>query len=77
MLSGRKFCEAMDMEELLDDPRYATNESRGENYDTSLRKIIADKFKDMTKWEVEACLDRTIFRADRDTPYPKHLKANS
>ena len=31
-----KFCEAMDMEELLDDPRYATNESRGENYDTIL-----------------------------------------
>ena len=44
------------MEELLDDPRYATNESRGENYDTSLRKIIADKFKDMTKWEIEALL---------------------
>ena len=51
-----KFCEAMDMEELLDDPRYATNESRGENYDTSLRKIIADKFKDMTKWEIENLL---------------------
>lgn len=44
------------MEELLDDPRYSTNESRGENYDSSLRKIIADKFKDMTKWEVEALL---------------------
>lgn len=52
----KKFCEAMDMEELLDDPRYATNESRGENYDASLRKIIADKFKDMTKWEIEALL---------------------
>ena len=52
----KKFCEAMDMEELLDDPRYATNESRVENYDTSLRKIIADKFKDMTKWEIEALL---------------------
>ena len=46
----------MDMEELLVDPRYATNESRGENYDTSLRKIIADKFKDMTKWEIENLL---------------------
>lgn len=52
----KKFCEAMDMEELLEDERYATNESRGDNYDTSLRKIIADKFKDMTKWEVEALL---------------------
>lgn len=52
----KKFCEAMDMEELLDDERYATNESRGDNYDSSLRKIIADKFKDMTKWEIEALL---------------------
>ncbi len=52
----KKFCEAMDMEELLDDERYATNESRGDNYDTSLRKIIADKFKDMTKWEIEDLL---------------------
>lgn len=52
----KKFCEAMDMEELLDDPRYATNESRGDNYDSSLRKIIADKFKDMTKWEIEELL---------------------
>lgn len=52
----KKFCTAMNMEELLDDERYATNESRGENYDTSLRKIIADKFQDMTKWEIEALL---------------------
>lgn len=51
-----KFCEAMDMEELLDDERYATNESRGDNYDSSLRQIIADKFKDMTKWEIEDLL---------------------
>lgn len=52
----KKFCEAMDMPELLEDERYATNESRGDNYDTSLRKIIADKFKDMTKWEIEDLL---------------------
>lgn len=52
----KKFCTAMNMEELLDDERYATNESRGENYETSLRKIIADKFQDMTKWEIEALL---------------------
>ena len=52
----KKFCEAMGMEELLDDPRYATNESRGKNYLTSLRKIIADRFSEMTKWEVEATL---------------------
>ncbi|NLD19918.1 MAG: CoA transferase [Clostridiales bacterium] len=51
-----KFCEAMDMPQLLDDPRYDSNESRGKNYDSSLRKIIADKFKDMSKWEIEDLL---------------------
>lgn len=51
-----KFCEAMDMEYLLDDERYSTNELRGENYDSSLRKIIADKFEKMTKWEIEELL---------------------
>ena len=53
----KKFCEAMDMEELIDDPRYNSNEARGENYYTEdgkigLRDIIADKFKDMTRQEI-------------------------
>lgn len=47
------FCKAMGMEELLEDVRFATNESRGKHYAKTLRKIIADKFKDMTKWEIE------------------------
>ncbi len=51
-----KFCKAMGMEELLEDPRYATNESRGENYLTSLREIIAGKLGKMTKWEIEETL---------------------
>ena len=51
-----KFCKAMGMEELLGDPRYATNESRGENYLTSLREIIAGKLGKMTKWEIEETL---------------------
>lgn len=57
----RKFCEAMDMEELIDDPRYCDNEARGENYYTEdgkigLRDIIAEKFKDMTRQEISDLL---------------------
>ncbi len=53
----KKFCEAMGMEELIDDPRYCSNEARGENYYTEdgkigLRDIIADRFKDMTRQEI-------------------------
>lgn len=53
----KKFCEAMGMEELIDDPRYCDNEARGENYYTEdgkigLRDMIAEKFKDMTRQEI-------------------------
>ena len=54
-----KFCEAMELEELLDDPRFATNESRGEYYYTDeenpdgLRDKLAAKFINMTKKECE------------------------
>ncbi|MFR1365663.1 CaiB/BaiF CoA transferase family protein [Lentihominibacter sp.] len=51
-----KFCIAMDMSELLDDPRYSSNESRGEYYLRGLRDVIAEKFKKMTKNEVENLL---------------------
>ena len=46
----------MDMSELLDDPRYSSNESRGEYYLRGLRDVIAEKFKKMTKNEVENLL---------------------
>lgn len=51
-----KFCKVMGMPELVDDPRYSTNESRGNHYMTSLRGIIAEKFEKMSKWEVEKLL---------------------
>lgn len=58
-----KFCKAMGMEEWIDDPRYETNESRGEHYYTEagvvergLRDMIAERFAKMTKWEVEELL---------------------
>lgn len=53
----KKFCEAMGFDELADDPRYGTNEDRGENYYTEdgkigLRDIIDAKFRDMTRQEI-------------------------
>lgn len=51
----KKFCKAMDLMDIVDDPKYTSNESRGENYD-ELREIIQAKFIDMTKWEIEDLL---------------------
>lgn len=53
----KKFCKVMEMEELIDDPRYCDNEMRGENYytengKTGLRDIIESKFKNMTRQEI-------------------------
>lgn len=54
----KKFCEAMELEEFLEDPRFITNETRGEHYygEGGLRQILADKFRKMSKWEVEELL---------------------
>lgn len=58
-----KFCEAMELTELLEDERYATNESRGEYYYADennpdcLRDKIASKFAGMTKKECKEALD--------------------
>lgn len=51
-----KFSEAMNMPELVEDPRFATNESRGDHYDEVLCGMISDKFKDMTRQEIEDTL---------------------
>lgn len=48
-----KFCTAMGMEELLEDPRFESNESRGEKYLSVLREIIESRLKDMTRAEIE------------------------
>ena len=53
------FLEAMDMEYLHDDPRFATNESRGEYYYTEednpngLHELLVDRFAQMTKKQCE------------------------
>lgn len=51
-----KFSEAMKMPELLQDPRFKTNESRGENYIKVLQKLLSDRFKEMTRQEMEDTL---------------------
>lgn len=51
-----KFSEAMDMPELLTDPRFATNETRGENYIKVLQKILSDRLGTMTRQEIESTL---------------------
>lgn len=51
-----KFSEAMNMPQLMEDPRFETNESRGENYVSVLQGILSDKLKDMTRDEIETTL---------------------
>ena len=51
-----KFSEAMNMPQLMEDPRFETNESRGENYVSVLQGILSDKLKGMTRDEIETTL---------------------
>lgn len=51
-----KFCEVMGFPEYADDPRFNSNDSRGENYDEILFHIINDRFKVMTRDEIENLL---------------------
>ncbi len=51
-----KFSEAMNMPELMEDPRFKTNETRGENYISVLQGILSEKLKNMTRNEIEKTL---------------------
>lgn len=49
-----KFCHLMGMEDFLDDPRFSSNEKRGENYlSGGLRDRIESITRKMTKFEME------------------------
>ncbi len=48
-----KFCDALGMEDLKEDERYRTNESRGDNYETGLKEAIERVTATMSKFEVE------------------------
>lgn len=54
----KKFCDAIGHDELLEDPRYKTNDLRYKNYVPDLQNIIADWCKDYTKKEIEDIMDK-------------------
>ena len=49
----QKFCDALGMEDLKQDERYQTNESRGDHYESGLKQAIEKVTSKMSKFEVE------------------------
>lgn len=54
----RNFCQTIGHEELLEDPRYTTNELRCQNYIPDLQNVIRDWCKGYNKSEVEEIMDK-------------------
>lgn len=54
----RTFCQTIGREDLLDDPRYTTNELRCQNYVPDLQNVIRDWCKDYGKSEIEEIMDK-------------------
>ena len=52
-----RFCDIIGHPELREDPRYATNVSRFENYEPDLRNLLCDWCKQYTKSEIEQIMD--------------------
>ena len=53
----QNFCRTIGHEELLEDPRYTTNELRCQNYVPDLQNVIISWCEQYTKSEVEAIMD--------------------
>ena len=53
----QKFCNTIGHPELLEDPRYTTNELRRMNYIPDLQNLISQWSRDFTKGEVEAIME--------------------
>ncbi len=53
----QKFCNTIGHPELLEDPRYTTNELRRMNYIPDLQNLISQWSRDYTKGEVEGIMD--------------------
>lgn len=51
------FCHTIDHTELLEDPRYATNDLRCKNYQPDLQNVIREWAKQYTKSEIETIMD--------------------
>ena len=52
-----RFCDIIGHPELRDDPRYATNVSRFENYEPELKALLSDWCRQYTKAEIEQIMD--------------------
>lgn len=52
-----RFCDIIGHPELREDPRYATNVSRFENYEPELKALLSDWCRQYTKAEIEAIMD--------------------
>ncbi len=55
-----KFAKTIGHPELLEDPRFATNDLRCQNYQPDLQRVIGDWAKDYTKAEIEAIMDEAV-----------------
>ncbi len=53
-----KFCKTINHEELLEDPRFTTNDLRCKNYVPDLQNLIGEWCKDYTKKEMEEIMDK-------------------
>lgn len=47
------FCDALDLQELANDPRYVSNETRGDNYELGLRDAIEARTLQLSKYDIE------------------------
>ncbi|WP_432663304.1 CaiB/BaiF CoA-transferase family protein [Wukongibacter baidiensis] len=52
----QKFCKALNLEHLANDPRYVNNESRGEHYETGLKQALEEVTREMSKFDIERIL---------------------
>lgn len=53
-----RFCNALGLESLIDDPRFRTNAERFKNYVPDLQNILVEKTKQYTKAELEEMMDK-------------------
>lgn len=70
-----KFCTAMNIEELVDDPRYCSNDTRSDNYRSSLRDIIAEPLKKMTRAEIEELMGEYNIPCGLVSPIEEAIKS--
>lgn len=56
-IQWQNFCDALDLDKMVNSPKYTTNELRDKNYETDLKDELQKKFICMSKLEVESKLN--------------------